>query len=141
MSKAITILSNHSLRRTAPRQAVLEVFVKGESALSQPEIEQLLKDQCDRVTIYRTLTTFLDNGLIHKVLDDAGAAKYALCAHDCDNHEKHQHNHVHFKCELCGQTRCLDQVHAPEFNLPKGFVVRDTNVLLQGVCADCDALP
>ncbi|MEZ4685291.1 MAG: transcriptional repressor [Bacteroidia bacterium] len=137
MSKTATILSRHSLRRTAPRQAVLEVFVNEQTALSQPEIEHILHEQCDRVTIYRTLTTFLENGLIHKVLDDAGAAKYALCAHDCESTHQHQHNHVHFKCELCGQTRCLEQVHAPKFNLPEGFVIRETNVLLQGICEDC----
>jgi Fur family ferric uptake transcriptional regulator len=137
MSKTANILSQHSLRRTVPRQAVLEVFVNERMALSQPEIEQLLSEQCDRVTIYRTLTTFLENGLIHKVLDDKGAAKYALCSHDCADTKEHQHDHVHFKCEKCGQTRCLDHVHIPDFNLPAGFRVRETNVLLQGVCESC----
>ena len=138
MSSAANILSRHKLRRTAPRQAVLEVFVNENMALSQPELEHLLQDNCDRVTIYRTLTTFLENGLIHKVLDDAGAAKYALCSHECESDHAHQHNHVHFKCENCGQTRCLDEVHVPGFILPKGYKISETNVLLQGVCADCE---
>lgn len=138
MSQSTNILSRNKLRRTAPRQAVLDVFVKEQMALSQPELEHLLKESCDRVTIYRTLTTFLEKGLIHKVLDDAGAAKYALCAHDCDSDHTHNHNHVHFKCEQCGQTRCLDDVHVPAFSLPKGYKVNETNVLLQGLCSDCE---
>ncbi|MFK7969767.1 MAG: Fur family transcriptional regulator [Bacteroidia bacterium] len=137
MNQLDNILARHKLRRTAPRQAVLELFIKESAALSQPELEHKLKTQCDRVTIYRTLTAFLENGIVHKVLDDAGAAKYALCAHDCESDHVHQHNHIHFKCENCGQTTCLDDVRVPPFNLPDGYKVRETNVLLQGVCGVC----
>jgi Fur family ferric uptake transcriptional regulator len=89
----------------------------------------------DRVTVYRTLKTFLDKGMIHKVLDDGGALKYALC-HYCQG-ENHQHDHVHFKCAVCGETSCLDDVYVPRVNLPEGYQVAEVNLLVQGVCARC----
>lgn len=139
MSNTIEILKNYSLRRTASRSDILSLFISKGVALSEPEIEREMHGRCDRVTIYRTLATFMDKGLLHKVLDDAGAAKYALCASDCSQATYHSHNHVHFKCALCGNTTCLDQVQIPPIDLPKGYKLQEMNMLLQGVCAECTA--
>lgn len=132
------LLSTHQLRITQSRLDVLTLFMDKGTALSQPEIEDEMKGQCDRVTIYRTLATFLDKGLVHKVLDDAGAAKYALCAGGCQETTAHHHNHVHFKCNQCGQTLCINDVHVPAISLPGGFRVSEQNVLLQGTCPSCN---
>jgi len=131
------ILSTHQLRITQSRLDVLSLLINKGTALSQPEIEDEMHGQCDRVTIYRTLATFLDKGLVHKVLDDAGAAKYALCAGGCHETTAHNHNHVHFKCSMCGQTLCINDVHVPTLSLPGGFRVHEQNVLIQGTCPGC----
>jgi Fur family ferric uptake transcriptional regulator len=70
------------------------------------------------------------------VLDDSGAAKFALCIH---SHETHMHNdsHVHFKCTECGITQCLDELGFPDFKAPKGYTFSSTNVLVQGLCPRC----
>lgn len=132
------LLSSHQLRITQSRLDVLALFMNKKTALSQPEIEDEMQGQCDRVTIYRTLATFLDKGLVHKVLDDAGAAKYALCAGGCEETTAHHHNHVHFKCSQCGQTLCINDVHVPTISLPGGFQVNEQNVLIQGTCPSCN---
>ncbi len=137
MQPAKNILNTHQLRITQSRMDVLSLFMDRKVALSQPEIEDEMQGQCDRVTIYRTLATFLEKGLVHKVLDDAGAAKYALCAGGCEATTSHHHNHVHFKCADCGQTLCINDVHVPVISLPKGFRVSEQNVLLQGTCPVC----
>jgi Fur family transcriptional regulator, ferric uptake regulator len=85
--------------------------------------------------VYRTLKTFLDKGLIHKVLDDEGSLKYALCNDPCTT-SSHRHEHVHFKCTQCGQTSCLD-VEIPLVRLPKGYEAREVNLLIQGTCESC----
>jgi Fur family ferric uptake transcriptional regulator len=131
-------LSDFDLRSTPCRVDVLATFQAVEFALSQGDIEQKLSDQYDRVTVYRTLKTFLTQGLLHKVLDDNGGVKYALCkelCHQGDNH--HQHDHVHFKCNQCGQTTCLETVHIPSIQLPAGFTKQESNLLIQGVCSLC----
>ncbi|TAH16433.1 MAG: transcriptional repressor, partial [Runella slithyformis] len=35
-------------------------------------MEELLPNLYDRVTIYRTLKTFVEKGIVHKVLDEDG---------------------------------------------------------------------
>ena len=107
-------------------------------AISHGDIENSVKGRYDRVTIYRTLKSFLETGLIHKVLDDTGGTRYALCADACaDGH--HHHDHIHFKCSNCNETTCLDGVHIPEVRLPEGFVAAESNFLITGVCKKCSA--
>lgn len=130
------ILKGHRLRQTQNRTAILEVFIDQEQALSHADIEERLVPGMDRVTIYRTLKSFLDHGLIHKVLDDEGGAKYALCRADCLP-DAHHHNHVHFKCKKCGSTQCLENLGIPEFDLPSGFDGQEMDLLIQGICPNC----
>jgi len=129
------ILRANKLRNTASRLAILAVFTQKNIAFSEPEIEHQLDIDCDRVTIYRTLTTFLNKGIIHKVLDDTGVMKYALCSSACNEGD---HNHVHFKCSVCRQTICLEDIAAPHIHLPPGFKIEEMNVLIQGICKNCD---
>lgn len=133
-----TILEEHDLRKTSCREDVLALFLEKEYALAHSDIEQKLSDHFDRVTIYRTLKSFTDKGLIHKVLDDEGVTKYALCKTHCSASD-HHHDHVHFKCSKCGLTNCLDDVHVPKLNLPQGYSAMEVNLLVQGVCKDCQS--
>jgi Fur family transcriptional regulator, ferric uptake regulator len=135
MSKSDHLLKDFQLRSTPGRQEVLAIFLKNSHALSHGDIERNMPDDFDRVTLYRTLKTFLDRGLVHKVLDDEGGLKYALCNHNC-NASGHDHNHVHFKCTVCGQTSCLD-IEIPGIKLPKGYKSVESNLLIQGTCLNC----
>ncbi|WP_304516628.1 Fur family transcriptional regulator [Cecembia rubra] len=138
MAKSPTkILQEHKLRITSCRKEVLKTFLYKKSALSHSDLEDILKESFDRVTIYRTLKTFLETDLIHKVLDDSGATKYALCAHGHDGHHSHDHEHVHFKCEKCGRTICIDEVSLPKVKLPDGFLGKEVNLLVTGICNKC----
>jgi Fur family ferric uptake transcriptional regulator len=132
-------LDNFGLRATTCRLAVLDSFQQAGYALSQGDVEQVLSSQFDRVTIYRTLKSFLSSGLLHKVLDDQGGIKYALCQELCHQEtHQHQHDHVHFKCTECGQTTCLETVHIPQIALPANFTKQESNLLIQGVCSGCN---
>ena len=129
------VLRVFRLRSTPTRQDVLNLFLTRSHALSHSDIEKGVEEEYDRVTVYRTLKTFLDKGLIHKVLDDEGSLKYALCKEACTS-AKHHHDHVHFKCNKCGQTSCLE-VQIPVVKLPKGFTAENLNLLIQGICKAC----
>ncbi len=129
------LLKTFRLRSTPTRQEILHLFLKKDYALSHSDIESEIADDIDRVTVYRTLKTFFDRGLIHKVLDDGGILKYALCTGSCTQ-TGHRHEHVHFKCTRCGQTNCLD-VDIPRVRLPKGYVAGEVNLLIQGTCQNC----
>ena len=129
------LLKSFKMRSTPSRQEILRLFLRKDYALSHGDIEKEVSSELDRVTVYRTLKTFLDKGIIHKVLDDEGSLKYALCSEACSTAE-HHHDHVHFKCTVCGQTNCLD-VELPGVKLPKGYLAQEVNVLIQGVCERC----
>jgi Fur family transcriptional regulator, ferric uptake regulator len=129
------LLRHHGLRVTDSRVQVLATFLMRGHALAHPELEAVI-DSCDRVTLYRTLQTFVDKGLLHQVPDAGGATKYALCQDACAEHHHHD-NHVHFSCSRCGQTRCLAEVVIPAFELPTGYRGADRQLLVQGLCPLC----
>jgi Fur family transcriptional regulator, ferric uptake regulator len=133
-----TLLKDFDLRSTDCRSAILEIFLHKNFALSHSDIENKISDSYDRVTVYRTLKTFLDKGIIHKVLDDSGSTKYALCREHCTS-AHHNHEHVHFKCIDCGLTNCLDDIEVPAIKLPQGYKILEVNLLVQGVCKKCNS--
>jgi Fur family transcriptional regulator, ferric uptake regulator len=137
MNNALGILKNFDLRHTDTRENILNGFLSKTTALSHGDLEMLLESGFDRVTIYRTLKTFLDKGIIHKILDDNGGVKYALCKEQCSS-DAHHHDHVHFKCSDCNETYCLEKFLIPEIILPEGYQRKEVNVLVQGICPKCN---
>jgi len=131
-------LKKYNLRNTNCRVEILSLFISKDEAMSHADVEDFLSKDFDRVTLYRTLKTFLDKGLLHKVLDDSGGLKYALCK-ECTE-ENHHHDHVHFKCVKCNKTTCIDHVEVPHFQLPKGYQSHELNLLVQGVCPECSKI-
>lgn len=129
------ILKEHSLRITKVRTQVLEFFEKKASALSHADIEHEFDHEFDRVTLYRTLNSFLEKGLLHKVPDDSGIARFAICRTACNEHQ-HFDNHVHFKCEKCEKVECFHDIAIPPVALGD-YEIHSANLLLQGVCSDC----
>lgn len=131
----LSILNEFKLRITPVRQFILGLFLEREFAISHTDIDEEINESLDRITVYRTLKTFVKKGLIHQVPDDKGVIKYALCSNACSP-SNHRHDHVHFKCLKCGQTNCLN-ISIPSIKLPKGYASNDTSLLIQGVCKHC----
>ena len=121
---------------TDSRVQILGLFYSNEGALAHADIEKKTSDAIDRVTIYRTLQTFEEKGLIHSIPTADNSVKYALCKEQCEDGHHHD-NHVHFICDECGKTICLDDVLVPEVKLPKGFQVQQSNMVVNGICGDC----
>lgn len=137
MSETIKeILKKNHMSVTDSRMQILGLFYDHEGALAHADIEKNTGDAIDRVTIYRTLQTFEEKGIIHTIPTADNSVKYALCKEQCaDGH--HHDNHVHFICEDCGKTICLDDVLVPEVKLPKDFEPHQSNMVVNGVCGDC----
>lgn len=129
------ILQNSALRSTEIRRQVLQVFLRANAALSQREIEDSFSD-IDRVTLYRTLRTFEDKGIIHQAFDGTDVAKYALCSDHCSEHHHHD-DHLHFHCTKCGKTVCIDEYAVPRPSLPGVAAVESAQLVVRGVCAGC----
>lgn len=136
MKEINNILKESKLRKTDCRIEILNLFLTNTFALSNADIENFIDQNFDRVTVYRTLKTFVKKGILHKVLDDAGIPKYALCKESCSQ-EEHHHQHVHFKCDVCGHTTCLNDVEIPKILLPQGYFFKEANLLINGICINC----
>ncbi|KIC91005.1 Fur family transcriptional regulator [Flavihumibacter sp. ZG627] len=138
MEEAIlNILKRNQLSVTGSRQRILELFFGQQGALAHGDIEKRTGEKFDRVTVYRTLQVFLNKGIIHTIPTTDNSIRYALCKDECE--EGHHHdNHVHFVCEKCENTVCLDEVTIPEISLPKGYETRQVEVIVSGVCKKCE---
>ena len=130
---ASEILKTHQLRVTSHRLKILQMLAKSQCALSEHDLEVELVDNCDRTTIYRTLNTFFDEQIVHKLVDIDGTTRYIY------NEKKyHLPEHVHFKCNECGVISCLESVSVEHLSLPKGYTKTAANFLVVGICNDCN---
>ena len=128
-------LNSKLIKPTAMRNLVLSFLIKQDSAVSLADLERGLAP-VDRITVYRTLKTFEEHGLIHSVTDGAGVSKYALCKEDCGP-SSHHDLHVHFYCILCKATFCLPKTLIPAISLPPGFHQEETSLVVKGSCDRC----
>jgi Fe2+ or Zn2+ uptake regulation protein len=82
-------------------------------------------------TVYRNLNRMSKVGKIKRIsgLEDA------------EHFDHNTHPHYHFLCEKCNRVFDVSAVIAPDIvkNAEKktGFIVKDYDVLLHGVCKDC----
>lgn len=131
------ILKQNQLSVTESRKKILELFKGNNGALAHNDIEKKTGEKFDRVTIYRTLQTFVEKGIIHTIPTADNSVLYALCKADCSSAGHHHDNHIHFICDSCNVTYCLDSVVTPHVNLPQGFRPKVMDVLVTGVCKNC----
>ena len=130
------ILKQNRLSITGSRQKILNLFLSKNGALSHADIEKKTGESFDRVTVYRTLQTFVESGIIHHIPTNDNSVKYALCKNDCAPGHHHD-NHVHFICDECSKTICLEEVMIPTVKLPKGFTPQHSEMVVTGVCREC----
>lgn len=145
MSKQLTInidtqvanvLRRNNLSVTDSRKKIVQLFLEQTGALAHGDIERKAGEKFDRVTIYRTLQTFVDKGIIHTIPTADNSIRYALCKDECSEGHHHDH-HIHFVCNKCQNTYCLDDVVTPEIRLPKGYLAGHVEVVVEGVCKNC----
>jgi Fur family transcriptional regulator, ferric uptake regulator len=136
MNNLLDILKKNQLSVTDSRKKILGLFLNSAGALAHADIEKNTGEIFDRVTVYRTLQSFVDKGIIHNIPTTDNSILYALCKDNCEAGHHHD-NHVHFICTECSKTICLDDVVIPEVKLPKGFKPKDAEMVVSGVCGDC----
>ncbi len=135
MTEIERTLENKSVRPTAMRILIYRFLAEKEIAVTLTDIENAFA-KAERTTLYRTLKTFEEKGIVHQIEDGTGISKYALCEPGC-NCEIDQDLHLHFHCSNCDETVCLTEHKIPHINLPDGYVAEDANLVLKGICDKC----
>ena len=133
------LLKRNHLSITDSRKKILQLFKGHAGALAHGDIEQKAGEKFDRVTIYRTLQTFVEKGIIHIIPTADNSIRYGLCKDECSEGHHHDH-HVHFVCTNCGNTYCLDDVVTPDIKLPRGYIAQHVEVVTEGICKNCNDL-
>jgi len=128
-------LTSRDIKPTAMRELVFDILAEQKTAISLSDLEQQFH-KSDKVTLYRTLKTFEEKKLIHSIDDGTGAVKYALCKETCQCHPEELH--VHFFCSKCQHTFCLNDIPIPSIILPVNFKLETINMVVKGICANCN---
>ena len=130
-------LDSKKIRPTAMRILTFKFLNGQQVATSLTDIEQAF-DRSERTTLYRTLKTFEERGVVHKIDDGSGVTKFALCEENC-NCEVETDLHLHFHCNNCEETVCLTNHKIPHINLPEGYTAEDVNLVVKGICEKCSS--
>ncbi|CAN5429726.1 Fur family transcriptional regulator [soil metagenome] len=135
METLLNIFKKNQLSITDGRKKILELFLNSDGALAHADIEKNTGASFDRVTVYRTLQTFVDKGIIHIIPTTDNSILYALCKDNCEAGHHHD-DHVHFVCDACSKTICLEET-VPLVKLPNGFKPSHAAMVVNGICSDC----
>ncbi len=132
--KFVELLERHGIKPTANRIMIVKALAGEESPKTMKELEDTLV-LIDKSNIFRALTLFRERRLVHTIEDGNGGTRYELCLSHSTSED--DDGHVHFFCEQCGRTFCLNSTPLPPVPLPPGYVRRSANFLVKGLCPQC----
>ncbi len=135
MQKIEQTLELKNIRVTAMRLLIYKFLAEKQVAVTLSDIENAF-EKADRTTLYRTVKTFEEKGIVHQIDDGTSITKYALCEKDC-NCEIETDLHLHFHCNNCNNTICLTDHKIPQIKVPNGFISEDVNLVVKGICDKC----
>lgn len=130
----ISRLESKGIRPTANRILVMKTLMGEQNPQSLSNLERKMVSM-DKSSIFRTLTLFLEHDVVHAFEDGRGVLCYELCEEKgaCDHHD----GHIHFYCESCQHSFCMEDIHIPSFELPEGFSPHSISFVIKGECPDC----
>lgn len=128
------LLKDRKISETPFRKEVLAIFAKYTNAIPLSVIENELNDY-NRITLYRTIKIFLEKGIIHEITLSGESSNYAICKEEC-NKDKHQHQHIHFKCRVCSIISCVEIDVFPKIILPE-YKIEQLEIQAIGLCKNC----
>jgi Fur family transcriptional regulator, ferric uptake regulator len=128
------LLDSAKLKKTLPRRMVLEVLLNAAQPQTADKIFSAIgKGGPNRVTVYRTLESMFETGIVHKAYVAEGSQHFEL-SDKCTEHQCHPH----FVCTGCGRTSCLHNASVSmATNTPAGFVIQRQQIRLEGLCPKC----
>ncbi|MBR1707069.1 MAG: transcriptional repressor [Bacteroidales bacterium] len=127
-------MERHGVKPTANRIVIARSLAAAGRPMSMSELEAAL-ETIDKSNVFRTLQVFREAHLVHVLEDTGGGARYELChsRHDDEDDDVH----VHFYCEKCHRTLCLEDTPVPQVTVPEGFEPDTVSYLVKGICPDC----
>jgi len=124
-------LVKKGIRPTYQRLKILELLHKKDTHPTAEEIYQILSPEIPalvKATIYNTLHTFVEAGLVRVVNINENELRY----------DSTIANHGHFKCKSCGAIFNFEiNIDGMPFNGLNDFEIVEKNVYFIGFCPQC----
>ncbi len=130
------ILKSKKLKATKNRVSLLLEMKKYKTAIPYDKIQKILP-LMDRVSLYRTIETLIEHGVIHKAYQEGSNTYYAFCDNSKCSKNLHYHDHLHFKCTNCNRVTCEKAKNSLEVFLPK-TVIKNIKITVEGICSTCN---
>lgn len=133
-SEARSLLREHGQRVTGPRIKLLTLMKTEFRAYTIESLQFQLGDGVDKVTLYRTLNTFVNNRMVHRMIDNSGTVHFVLHP-QCYGVS---HRNPYLFCQSCTQLFSM-----PEIPIDYSQKLRSSGVdfiLMQGICQKCSSL-
>ena len=129
------LLKKNHLCITPVRKRILSMLMNNENALSRNYFNNMLQSDFNRSTIYRTLKTLTEAGIIHKIMTLDNDPKFSLNASNFSNKAIIK---VHFHCTKCQKVFCIEIPQFDEIKLPEGFQLKEKKLMIEGTCNHCN---
>lgn len=125
-------------RMTRQRSAVADALTGLDEFRSAQQLHEMLRAQGTEIglaTVYRTLSSLADEGIVDVLRTTDGEQVYRRCA-------RRGHHH-HLVCRQCGRAEEIEgpgvESWAAQVGASYGFSAIEHTVELTGLCADCRA--
>ena len=132
-------LSRHRLKRSEPRELIVDTFLRSEQHLSVDDLLALVRRRrpdIGRTTVYRTLKLLSAAGLAQE-LEIRGQTRF--------EREHNREHHDHFICRTCGR---ILEFSNPEIERLQeenaaalGFLIEGHRHQIFGLCRNCQSRP
>lgn len=137
VDEVLATLRINGARVTSSRRAVITALLESNGHLSANDLSEVVSAKNPEVhqsTVYRTLDTLVDLGVVEHIHVAHGPAVYHLA----------EDHHLHLVCDLCDSVRdapvSLLAEAADEMAERYGFRLSAGHVALVGRCSDCLAI-
>lgn len=119
-------------RNTRQKDAIRAAFLNADRPLSPDEALSLAQKQVDALsiaTVYRNISSLVEDGWLEAVEVPGGAARYEVAG---------KAHHHHFQCNTCGTVHELEGCEIETRpKLPRGFKYSGHEVFVYGTCSIC----
>ncbi len=129
-------ITQHNLKITSQRRAVLDAFIKSENHVSAEDLYKMVSENEPKIglaTVYRTLALFTQSGLASELDFGDGQKRY--------EHKYMHSHHDHMICTECGK---IIEFHDPlieqyqeEAARKNNFTMTSHKLDIFGICSQC----
>ncbi len=127
----VAVLKENKMRPSFIRVKIYTLLVESRIHPTVDELyEQLSKEilTLSKTTVYNTLKLFIDKGIVRAINIEGNELRF----------EAERGFHGHFKCRVCGQIYDIPMNENVITRELEGFSVEDVQVLVSGVCPECE---